>query len=67
VDDYHERKFNLKNSILYCCYSIPMRNYLIENGLRYEICALNPNSKIMMWVFIRNEKLNILLSEWGCN
>lgn len=30
---------------LYCCYSLPLRNYLYENGLRYKLAALNPNSQ----------------------
>lgn len=55
----------MKNSKLYCCYSVPLRDYLISNGFRYEICAKNPNSDILMWVFIRTEQLNILLKEWS--
>lgn len=50
---------------LYCCYSINLRNFLRDNGLRYELCALNPNSKTMFWVYIRNEKLNNLLDKWA--
>lgn len=42
----------MKESKLYCCYSIPLRNYLTQNGMRYEICAKNSNSDILMWVFI---------------
>lgn len=49
---------------LYCCFSIPLRDYLIANGLRYEICALSPNTKKMFWVFMRDEKLDLLLSNW---
>ena len=48
----------MKNSKLYCCYSVPLRNFLSENGLRYEISAKNPNSDIYFWVYIRTEKLN---------
>lgn len=55
----------MKNSKLYCCYSVPLRDYLLENGQRYEICAKNPNSDILMWVFIRTEQLNKLLKEWS--
>lgn len=29
---------------LYCCYSLPLRNFLYENGLRYKLAALNPNN-----------------------
>ena len=49
---------------LYCCYSINLRNFLRDNGLRYELCALNPNSKTMFWVYVRNEDLDKLLNRW---
>lgn len=55
----------MKNSKLYCCYSVPLRNFLSENGVRYEISAKNPNSDIYFWVYIRTEKLNKLLSLWS--
>lgn len=50
---------------LYCCYSLPLRNYLRNHGIRYKLCALNPNSKTMFWVYLRNEKLNELLKKWS--
>lgn len=52
---------------LYCCYSINLRNFLYEHGIKYELCALNPNSKNMFWVYIRTKKLNQLLNEWSAN
>ncbi len=52
---------------LYCCYSLPLRNYLRDNGLVYKLCALNPNSKQRFWVYIKDEKLNILLDKWSAN
>jgi hypothetical protein len=55
----------MKNSKLYCCYSVPLRDYLIQHGIRYEICAKNPNSDILMWIFIRTEQLNKLLEMWS--
>ena len=53
----------MKNSKLYCCYSVPLRNYLSNNGIRYEICAKNPNSNILMWIYIRTDIVNYPLSE----
>lgn len=50
---------------LYCCYSIPQREFLKSKGIRYEIVALSPNSKSTMWVYIKNEKLDKLLNEWS--
>jgi hypothetical protein len=52
---------------LYCCYSLPLRNYLIENGLRYKIVAKNPNSLKDFWVFVRDKKLDTLLNDWTAN
>ena len=61
----NEFKVKMKDSKLYCCYSVPLRNYIIQNGVHYEICAKNPNSDILMWIFIRTEKLNKLLKMWS--
>ena len=43
---------------LYCCYSLPLRNFLYENGLRYKLAALNPNSQKLFWVYVKDKKLN---------
>ena len=61
----NEFKVKMKDSKLYCCYSVPLRNYLIQNGVHYEICAKNPNSDILMWIFLRTAKLNKLLKMWS--
>lgn len=52
---------------LFCCYSIPLRKFLMENGLRYKIVAKNPNSLKDFWVFVRDKKLDELLIEWAAN
>lgn len=53
------------NVDLYCCYSINLRNYLKENGLRYKLAALNPNSKELFWVYVKDQKLDELLNKWS--
>ena len=53
------------NVELYCCYSLNLRNYLHENGLRYKLAALNPNSKSLFWVYIKDEKLDKALTTWS--
>ena len=58
---------NDKNIELYCCYSLNLRNYLYENGLRYKLAALNPNSKSLFWIYVKCEKLDKLLNEWSAN
>lgn len=52
---------------VYCCYSLNLRNYLSEQGIHYEICALNPNNRAMFWVYIRTPKLNNALNQWTIN
>ena len=52
---------------LYCCYSLPLRNFLYINGLRYKLAALNPNNKKLFWVYTKNEKLDELLDRWSAN
>ena len=49
---------------LYCCYSENQKNFLTQNGIRYEIVALNPNNHKMMWVYMRSEELSKKLTEW---
>lgn len=58
---------NNKNTKLYCCYSLNLRKFLYNNGLEYELAALNPNSKSLFWVYVKDEKLDKLLSEWSEN
>ena len=52
---------------LYYCYSLNQRNFLQKNGSRYKLAALNPNSKNLFWVYVKDEKLNKLLDEWSAN
>ena len=58
---------NMDNVELYCCYSLNLREFLYKNGVRYKLAALNPNSKSLYWVYVKNEKLDKLLSEWSAN
>lgn len=58
---------NKENVELYCCYSLNLREFLYDNGVRYKLAALNPNSKSLFWVYIKTEKLDKLLSEWSAN
>lgn len=55
------------NTELYCCYSLNLREFLYNNGVRYKLAALNPNSKSLFWVYVKDEKLDKLLSEWSAN
>lgn len=57
----------MDNVELYCCYSLNLREFLYNNGLRYKLAALNPNSKSLFWVYVKDEKLDKLLNEWSIN
>lgn len=46
----------MKNSKLYCCYSVPLRDFIAEHGITYEICAKNPNTNNLMWIYINEIK-----------
>lgn len=49
---------------IYCCYSLNLKNYLSENGVRYEIEALSKSTHKTFWLYIIDDKLNQLLQEW---
>ena len=56
----------MENDIkLYYCYSINLRNFLYDNGIKYKLAALNPNSKKLFWVYIKDATLDRLLGEWS--
>lgn len=55
---------NSDNKPLYCCYSLPQQKFLTEKGIRYELKALNPNTKCTMWVYMKNKILDNALREW---
>lgn len=57
----------MNNVDLYCCYSLNLREFLFKNGMRYKLAALNPNSKSLFWVYVKDEKLDKLLNEWSAN
>lgn len=52
---------------LYTCYSVPQMKYLSEHGVKYELVALNKNTKNTMWIYFKDEKLDKLLNEWSKN
>lgn len=49
---------------LFPCYSKPLREFLKQKGLKYELVGLHPKSKLMFWIYIKDEKLNSCLKEW---
>lgn len=57
----------MNNIELYCCYSLNLREFLFKNNVRYRLAALNPNSKSLFWIYVKDEKLDKLLTEWSAN
>lgn len=62
-----KKLYKMNNIELYCCYSLNLRDFLYKNNIRYKLAALNPNSKSLFWVYIKDEKLDKLLTEWSTN
>ena len=50
---------------IYCCYSMNLKNFLSENGVRYELEALSKSTHKTFWLYILDEKLDELLKEWA--
>ena len=55
----------MKENKIFCCFSKPLRDYLTQQNIKYDICALNPNSKLMFWGYLKTDKLNECLKEWS--
>lgn len=51
-------------SPVYVCYDAKQKKFLVDSGVRYHVCGLNPNNKRTFWVFMRDDRLNSLLREW---
>lgn len=51
----------MKQSKLFPCYSIPLRNFLTFKGIKYELVGLHPETQKMFLVYIKNKKLDIYI------
>lgn len=54
----------MKNSLLFPCYSIPLRDFLLSKGFKYELIGLHPKTNNIFWVFIKSKPLIDTLKEW---
>ena len=41
-----------------------LKNFLSDNNVRYEVEALSKSTHKTFWVYIVDDKLNQLLTEW---
>ena len=46
------------------CYSMNLKKFLMDNGLRYEVVAVNPNNNKLFYTFKRCKRLDMLLNDW---
>lgn len=49
------------------CYSYPLKEFFIKNGLSYITVAVNQSTSKRYWLFEGTEKLNSLLTQWRAN
>ena len=47
------------------CYSMNLKKFLMDNGLRYEWVDTNPKSNKLYYKFERTEELTNLLTQWS--
>ena len=47
------------------CYSMNLKKFLMDNGLRYEWVDTNPKYNKLYYKFERTEELNYLLTQWS--
>lgn len=57
----------MKQSKLFPCYSIPMRDYFASKGIKYELVGLHPKSHDMFWIYIKTIELEEAMNEWSSN
>jgi hypothetical protein len=46
------------------CYSKPLKDYFLENGLKYISKSVHEKTRKKYWLFEGTKKLNGLLAEW---
>ena len=49
---------------LFPCYSVPLMKFLETKDIKYKLVALHPTTMKKMWVFTKDNLLDIALQEW---
>ena len=57
----------IKQSKLFPCYSIPMRDFFFLLLIRYELVGVHPKAHDMFWVYIKTTELEKAMNEWSSN
>jgi hypothetical protein len=55
----------VENKKYFFCYSYKLKLFLKEKGLRFEFAGNNPNNEKPYWGYLKTDKLNQGLKEWG--
>ena len=51
-------------SCLYRVYDVNLKNFLLEQGLRYELKALDISTHKKMWIFVKTNDLENFIKLW---
>lgn len=51
----------------YKCFSVPLKDFLMSNGLEYITVAKDPKSLSTFWLFLRSNELDKALTDWSNN
>ena len=57
----------MKQSKLFPCYSLPMRDFFMSKGIKYELVGLHPKSHDMFLIYIKTSELEKAMNEWSSN
>lgn len=57
----------ISNTDIYRCYSVPLMQFLSNNGVRYIIIALDIKTQRKFWAYIKTDEFNKLLQIWISN
>lgn len=55
---------NYQNIDLFPCYSLNLRNFLFDKGIKYKLFAKNSNNNKNFWIYIDDDILKKYLKEW---
>ena len=61
----YRKQNNQESKRYFFCYSANLKNFLLDNGLKYDFVAVNKQTNKTFWKFERNERLKQLLTLWN--
>lgn len=55
----------MKQNPLYCCYSVPLRDYLTAQNIRFYVVGRSVSTDKTFWVYVKTDMLNLALTQWS--